>query len=392
LAHLYCENPEGMRRVLDQIEPLSRSCPRWVPTAEVGRALHRGLLGDRQGALDGLERVLEEVRPGEHLDWGVAATCRVAMLITLSRADEAAEAGLEYLETCLRERLHPTHRMLMRVVADALVTAGRADHAVVLAERCIAEHLASGAHGMILGMAYETRARIALALGDAEGFRTFAERCGLEYRLRRNPALSAKYQRLVDEARARGVAPPAMLQRLVEPATAIDPAETGGSAAAEQAARRLRAAATEGEREREALAILVEATRAEAGWLFGMRDGQLVLLTGSSGEPPPAELADALSSHLRASVAALDTETAAASMWQGAPASPARVELLEDGQGRTLRPLLLEGSRSGERVVAAVAALRGDAAAQAPVEVEVLEAIADALLEQDAIDAVTRVA
>jgi hypothetical protein len=389
LAHLYCENPEGMRRVVDQIELLSRSCPRWVATADVARALERVMLGDAQGGLEELERVLDGLVAGEHLDWGVAATCRIAALTTLGRADEAAAVGLPSLETCLRERLHPTHRMMTRVVVEALVAAGRAEEALVLCERCVHEHVESGTHGMLLGMAYETRARVALALDDGDGFRRFAELCGLEYRMRRNPGLSAKYQRLVDEARERGVAPPVMLERLVEPVAPFDAQDAGGHAAAERAALRLRTVPCS-EREREALAILLEATRAEGGMLYGMRDGELSLLCASSKEPPAASLAGVLDGYLRASVAALDTETAAASVLHGA--APPKVELLVDEHGTSLRPLLLEGARSGERAVVAVAALFGGDCARTPIEVEVLEAIADVLLEQDSLDSVTRVA
>jgi hypothetical protein len=53
---------------------------------------------------------------------------------------------------------------------------------------------------------------------------------------------------------------------------------------------------------------------------------------------------------------------------------------------------LLEGSRSGERVIVALAALHGGDAQNAQIEVEVLEAIADALIHEDVVDAVTRVA
>jgi hypothetical protein len=62
-----------------------------------------------------------------------------------------------------------------------------------------------GATGSILGLAYETRARVSILMNDHEGFQQYATLCAENYFIGHNSALTAKYDKLIGEARVADV-------------------------------------------------------------------------------------------------------------------------------------------------------------------------------------------
>ena len=77
--------------------------------------------------------------------------------------------------------------------------------AVELADMLIQSWKSLGTVGLNLGLAYETRARVALAMKEQQDFATYARLCAEHYRAKRNPALAAKYARLIHEAEKAGM-------------------------------------------------------------------------------------------------------------------------------------------------------------------------------------------
>jgi hypothetical protein len=63
----------------------------------------------------------------------------------------------------------------------------------------------AGATGLNLGLVYENRARIAIILNDSDVFDIHSKRCAEEYLGKNNPALAAKYDKLIQEARKAGI-------------------------------------------------------------------------------------------------------------------------------------------------------------------------------------------
>jgi hypothetical protein len=71
-------------------------------------------------------------------------------------------------------------------------------------KRCnavVAYYTTRGITGVNLGIAYETGARIALLTEDHEKYQTYANLCAQQYLSVDNPALVAKYEKLVHEYR-----------------------------------------------------------------------------------------------------------------------------------------------------------------------------------------------
>jgi hypothetical protein len=235
---------------------------------------------------------------------------------------------------------------------------------------------------MLLGLAYETRARAALALGDEAGFRAFAERCAAQYRGRGNPALDAKYQRLIEQARERGVPAPASFEHAVPAAAVMQEARR-----ASELKRRLASLGSARERQQAALGSVVELAGARGGLLLALRGGRLELLAATPGEAPPSDLAERLRAQLETNRGLLAAQTES----DDPGAAPEAPSLL-DAERRPLRTLLLPSWRGAAREVPFVAVLREAPGSRAPIELGLLEAIADALLEQAALDPLTRVA
>jgi hypothetical protein len=94
---------------------------------------------------------------------------------------------------------------------EALALAGRCEQASALADELIAELEAERIRGLHRGALYEARAKVAVMAGDRAGFAHYADRCSTEYRLGRNPALVAKYERLMQFAERHGALPTAEL-------------------------------------------------------------------------------------------------------------------------------------------------------------------------------------
>src|SRR5262249_25640585 len=149
--------------------------PNWKPTYEIARSQYLRIQGDLEGAGSALASALAAMAPGRHVDWGAAATFHVALLEAQGRTTEALDAGLKYLTLCDREDLPPTRLTLLRPIAEAYVHAGRLSDALSAIEEHIATHVAHNTSGLRLGLAYETRARIAIAAQDEPGLRHYAE-------------------------------------------------------------------------------------------------------------------------------------------------------------------------------------------------------------------------
>jgi hypothetical protein len=210
LAYAWSDDLLGVKRSLARIEDVAARFPRWQPDVHIARCHYKRLQGDHAGALEAILPALQLTAPGRHADWALAASAHVLALVDVDRCEEAAERGFAYLDLHERERLSGTAGDLMQPTAEALVKLGRLEEAARLADRCLAEAEARGTRGLVLGSRLETRARVALAAGDEDGFVEYSERCAQEYKRGRNRALTARYERLMrqaEEHRARAAAP-----------------------------------------------------------------------------------------------------------------------------------------------------------------------------------------
>jgi hypothetical protein len=148
---------------------------------------------------------------------------------------------------------------------------------------------------------------------------------------------------------------------------------------------RIERCASADERARTALHVLLEATGASSGHLFGLRDGRLSWLASSEQAQPEPTLTAQLERYLHAQLEAggAATELASSASYDSAESR------FTDARGRAFEALLIESRGSGENVIGAVAALHGERVAAAEVSRALLETLAAGLLEHDDVDPVT---
>jgi len=240
-----------------------------------------------------------------------------------------------------------------------------------------------GAKGLRAGLAYEACARVALITNDPDGFRAHLRACAQHYLVRKNPALCARYDRIVRDARAAGMridaSPLCPLNK-----TSFDMREVE---------LQLRAAATLSARHAALLALVVRHAGARAGALYLDDAGRMLLKATLSESAWPAQLEIGLS---RAS--AVSPKIALLS------AEPCSQELLpEDANDRTVEASLgalhtlqtsvfiLERAEGGSRVTG-VAMLRGPSAAWTQRPIELSATAAGLLLGAASVEALDRAA
>ena len=133
--------------------------------------------GDYTRALSEIESALSEVTPDIHQIWVHLANTHLQVLLALERHADALAWGERYLEQAARSELGYVSEYLRMTLAVAQAKLGLADAATHGAERAIAQFEALGITGLNLGLAYEARARVAIALGARAEFEHYAMLC-----------------------------------------------------------------------------------------------------------------------------------------------------------------------------------------------------------------------
>jgi serine/threonine-protein kinase len=375
IVYSYTDDVIGVKRTMERLEVMARRFPKWQPTFQLARSQYLRISGDHAGALAALGAALAATAPGRHIDWGFAATMHVLLLHTQARSPEAVEQGLAYIAQCQREDLRATRLGLLRVVAEALTQVGRLSEARTMIEEHLELLQAERTSGLLLGLAYETRARIAIAENDEAAIRHYAQLCAQEYKGARNPALNTKYKGLMREAEAAGVVVTTGLQRAI--GTTGDFVVGEISRATQMAdhtlSSRLIGCADRAQRAREALRLLLENASAAGGFLFEQEAGRLALLAMVEEDAPGPDFLKALESCIPSSSAG-DADDAATSF------------VVHDDElqipslmhnGRMYEPLLLA------REPPLLAVLRYATPDRTVVRRELLDAMAGALADDD---------
>jgi hypothetical protein len=285
-------------------------------------------------------------------------------------------------------------------MAECCLRIGRLEEAMSMADRYLSSHLERGTRGLQLGRAYEVRARVAIAMRDEPALERYAQLCAAEYRGSRNALLSHKYHALLREADGAGVRVLSGQRAAADfssAASTYDPVQTLRS--------RLLGAAGSDERARQALALLVEAHGATAGYLFSTREGRLELLAASLEDEPSLELVrtlEACVADLSAPVAAHDeaedevtaflqpldagepvaVATAFEAITEAATATH-RIERKNAVSTDGFEALPLFAAPSSQPVLVALAALRFDDGSRKAVPGSLLSAFADALAQHE---------
>ena len=370
----------GLRAATERLASMAERLPGWRPVHHYGQVRLRQLEGDSEGALEQLLAVRGSAPAGRHWAFGLFAPCHVRLLIDLGRIAEACEVGKDYLALCEREGLMMAQGpQLGLAYAHALALSGDHAEAVRRADEMIALMHAEGASAVLFGVAYETRARIALARGDGPGLLHFAELCGREFGQVKNPVLNARLARLLDDARVSRTAPPS--------ADHVGPALTSGSVDSEYRTiySRLHECYDRGDRARCALTILLQQLESFAGYLYGADPSGVTLLASLPDGPPEAQLEDWIARWSSAEIASL---TADVDTGDGDEASPSVPDRYTDQDGRRFAPIVLYGRSALECRLAAVLAMHTDQPGQPLPDRELGTRIANQLLEHGDVEGV----
>lgn len=379
----------GVRNALDSLEELARRYPCWIPAAMAARGRYLGLQGDAAAGLEAVLPGFALAAPDQHPSFASLANVHVRLLLDLGRDQEALERAQSYIEVCQQNRLAATPLAVGLAIARA--RAGLQDEAVATIEQVIKRSEGLGVSGLALGALYEARARIALLFGDAATFERFAERCAVEFRKAQNPALGARFARLIEEAERKELGP-------IEPAPESEQLlHTLESLVSHNTIRsRMLECVDEGDRARCALTLLLQSTDSNSGYLFGVRHGRVELIAGLPDRAPEPGLrawVEQCVSRERDlggdAIATADGEDPLPGQSQSQSLPPAFVRYV-DAEGMTFEPIFLidRHVERGKRI-AAVLALPMPRGVRSIPDRELMSEIASELLVRGDVSAVT---
>jgi hypothetical protein len=325
-AHALMEDVTRLKRTVEEIVLVVGEHAGWQPVLAYGNAESQRIRGDGAGAITSLEAALATVHAGQHQIWPDLAGAHVRALEEVGRDEDAVLAGCAYLASAQDAELGFGSHMIRRPLAIALAKLGQRADAERHVEHVIKDLQARGSTGLNLVLAYEARARVAIAVDDKRGYELNSLLFHAESRRASQSLFSAKSQRLTREAQLKGFVGPPLL--------ADAPRRIGRSLLQSK----LGACAGAAERARVSLALLAEQSGASEGYLYRI-DGDVPVLAASlaTQAQPSAKLQAMVAEYLAAETQAQDFSTGAA---VGESATGIGIEWNMLG-GASYRPVLL---------------------------------------------------
>ena len=293
-GHALCGDLMGLKQSTRALERIvERQYDGFRPFVHVARGDYQALRGKPAQALTEYQQAVALAAPGEHAAWARAQSSLVEALLMLGRVDEARAGAQEALTACQDAGLgRDPVRSLERVLALAEAASGAVEEGSARLQGLLATAEKEGLAGVPLGQLHETLARVGIYADDAEGFQAAAHRAGQYYRAGGNPALHAKYERLLQAGRTAGfhgasMRPPAgHAQRLSLQATGIR--------------TELAALTDPQERHETALRMMMESAGAASGFLFLWEEGDLRLVAATDDAEPQSDLVVSLTEYVKA--------------------------------------------------------------------------------------------
>jgi hypothetical protein len=362
LAFWLSEDVGALKQLTERVSRLAPLNSGWEALWQLTRCVYRLLQGDASGALVAIEAALELAKPLRSRDWAMIASAHLHALVAAGRAEEALEVGRGYMQICQEHNIGG-YRRVAQAYAEALLVSNRASEAAALAESLIEAVCARGVRGLALGAVYELRARAALALRDENAFYAYCQRCATEYRTDLNPAVAARYQRLIRNARSfRNDTQASFAPRC----------------SANDVTARIRSRLVECEdaisRARCVLAILAENTLASEAYFYALRGAKPELVCALPEQPAPHGLQQSVEQWLQLELAPHES-------------SGSQAERSVDAAA--LHGVVLCSAITGMTTIAGIAALRYRDAKPKPPDAALVEALANVLLENDDVDPAT---
>jgi tetratricopeptide (TPR) repeat protein len=342
LAHARLGNLLAVKSAVDELTVLAGAHPGWRPVLLLGIGHSRRLQGDLEGALAAIEQAVAIVGPGGHLYFSRIAGAHVDLLLAVGRDEHAAICAKRYLELLDPSELGYGDADLYSAAAVALARGGEPRRAVQLLDNAIAYSQHMSRIGIPIGQLSYARARIAIAMSDRAAFEQFADLCAQEFKRSKNPTMIAKFERLLEEAAQRAVAPdvePSNVRELLEFARSQSDYVTLQS--------RMDECFDLGDRARCALTLLLEHVEGSAGCLYGVHEDAHPRLLAALPE-------DMNDPHLDAWVTAHVVAECRPAEGSAADVREASRRQYADEQGRTFNAVGLYAIKDGAEHMAAV--------------------------------------
>jgi hypothetical protein len=277
-AHAAADDLTRVKHVVEEIAVYGERFSGWLPVLEYGRAEVQRIRGDYAAALAHFDAGLSSIAPGKHQSWPCLAGGKLRVLLELDRVAEAVALGRALVEAGVAAGVGHAVSHVRLPLALAEAEAGDRAASVRSADLAIECLERLGITGIHLAVAYETRARVAIALGDRAAFLRFFALAEASYKNGDNPALAAKCEKLrLDGSRP---ASPANAKPGVSVSAAGDP----------ELSTRLRECREPSERANTALSWLVNSTGASWGAIYLVEPSGVVLAARSGGVEPPSSI------------------------------------------------------------------------------------------------------
>jgi hypothetical protein len=354
-AHAGARDLIGLKQVIERFEALTAHSPGWLPYLHDAQARFHLLRGDFSAARAGFEQTLEanaldaQLRSRMLPVWVSAHAGLSEALFGLALYAEARDGAREALAICEKLEIRSHASDLVRALALAEAKLGEYAPAVERLDALIARQLALGATGLRLGLSYEARAQLAIWAGDERAFEHFSRLTAREYRYGVRCPLSARYERLMNEARARGLRPVAQLSDF-EMTTVVESLNPIGGFSAPMPS---------GDEDftRRALRAICEQRPARSGHLYLLHADGVRWAVSHGTDQPPQALAEHVSEYVEQevdrveSMASPDSETLLGTVTQ--PSS------ITHAAGKNYELVVLSGMLDHVTHVAGVLAFEG---------------------------------
>jgi hypothetical protein len=195
-ANAAADDLTRIKHTLEEVAEFAARHEAWVPVRIYGNGEYHRIRGDHKAALQQLEAALDATRAGCHQIWVHAAAARVRVLVELGEMEAARAFGSSDLAKAEAAQLGYACSYIRMPLALALAALGDIQAATEHAEAALRTFQQLGSRGIHLVLAYETRARVALAARDMSEYVRSAELCAEQCAAANSRVLNAKYEKL----------------------------------------------------------------------------------------------------------------------------------------------------------------------------------------------------
>lgn len=199
-AYALTDDLSGVKHLLSPIQKLAEKFPAWIPILHWAQGEYQRIRGDYASALSEFNRASELTAAGWHQNWAHIISAKLRTLLELEHYQEAERQGHDALCAAETENLGYLCHYIRMPFAVAQAKLGKRESAEANCRAVIQHFERLGTTGINLGVAHETAARVALFLDDQESYEKYLGLYSEQLKDKNNPAVTAKFERLVREA------------------------------------------------------------------------------------------------------------------------------------------------------------------------------------------------